>query len=265
MDEWTHILHTIGYDCSTAKDCILPSTKIKDAKKTFPGQKQSQFEPRLLCKQDTREKRPDVLRKHGLCVLSIRNGTYLLTHTDIYHTLDFNVENPPIPIKISKNSSSRLLAMGNSETSMLDNLRYSGLFETPEYLGENISYGSLLSGRHRCSFRMLIGDVKDPSNKKIIHIEGCQFETDGCYESEHNILVIEAKSGSNQSFNLRQLYFPYRYIHDNNATYQTKKDIIPIYVQIDTHQVIHIWKYTFDNPIEMTSIRCLSYATYQFA
>lgn len=263
MDEWTHILHTIGYDCSTAKECILTSDQIKDAKTTFRGMQKSQFEPRLLCKQDTREKRPAILQQNGICVLSIRNGTYLLTHSDIYHTLDFKVDNPPIPIKISKNSSSRLLAMGNSETSMLDNLRYSGLFETPEYLGEPIRYGSLLSGRHRCSFRMLIHD-STTLKKKLLEINGCQYETDGCYESDHRILVIEAKSGTNQSFNLRQLYFPFRVIYDHNKTYSTPKDIIPIYVQIDPQQIIHIWKYTFDNPIEMTSIRCISYCAYRF-
>jgi hypothetical protein len=260
-DEWTHILHTVGYDFTQYKDRTLTSTQIKDAKRTFRGTQKSQFEPRLLCKQDTREKRPDILQKHGIYCLSIRNGTYLLTHTDIYHTLDF--QEKPEPTRISKNTDSIVLAMGNSETSMLDNLRYSGVFESPEYLGEPIRYGPLLSGRHRCSFRMLVGDTNS-KKKKRLEINGCQFETDSCYESDHRILVIEAKSGTNQSFNLRQLYFPYRNIYDHNQTSKSTKEILPIYVQIDPHQTIHIWKYTFDNPIEMTSIRCVSYRTYRF-
>jgi len=68
-DEWTHILHTIGYDFTQYKDRTLTSRQIKDAKRTFRGTQKSQFEPRLLCKQDTREKRPDILQKHGIYCL----------------------------------------------------------------------------------------------------------------------------------------------------------------------------------------------------
>jgi len=143
--------------------------------------------------------------------------------------------------------------MGNSEMSMIDNLRYSGLFESSEYLNEPILFGSLLNGRHRCNFKTILGE-------KEINVLGSQYETDSCYESQNKILLIEGKGGNNESFNIRQLYYPFRSIYD---IVQNKKEIIPIYINTDSRKIIHIWKFIFINPLELTSINCVSYNKYK--
>jgi hypothetical protein len=142
--------------------------------------------------------------------------------------------------------------MGNSEMSMINNLRYTGLFETAEYLNEPILFGSLLGGRHRCTFKTILGD-------KEIDVRGSQYETDSCYESQNKILLIEGKGGDNKTFNIRQLYYPFRPIYD---VVQNKKEIIPIFINMDK-QIIHIWKFIFTNPLEMTSITCVAYNKYE--
>ena len=115
--------------------------------------------------------------------------------------------------------------------------------------------GPLLNGRHRCSFATKIGN-------KDIQIEGSQYETDSCYESENKILLIEGKSVNNiDSFNIRQLYYPYRTIYDK---VKDKKEIISLFINKDKNNVIHIWKFVFENPLVMTSIKNISYHTYQF-
>ena len=78
IDEWTHIFNFLSYDGVNEK--IITSNDIKNAGKTWKGSK-SQFEPRLLCKQDTLEKRPDIFKKNNLYILSVKNGEYLLTKT----------------------------------------------------------------------------------------------------------------------------------------------------------------------------------------
>ena len=260
-DEWTHIFNHCGYNGDS--EFVITSKMIKEAGKTWNGEKQSQFEPRLLCKQDTYEKRPDIFKKHGLCILSVKNGEYLLTKTNIYHTLDYNHSNGTSTngtstnsnndiIKLTKNNNSLVLQIGHSETSVIDNLRYSGLFETTNYLGEPIQFGPLLNGRHRCSFTTKLDD-------KDIKIEGSQYETDSCYESENKILLIEGKGGHNESFNIRQLYYPYRSIYDRVLD---QKQIIPLYINTDKNSVIHIWSFTFVNPLDMTSIKCSSFKKY---
>ena len=249
QDEWSHIFKCCGY--SGDNEFVITSKMIKDAGKTWKGQKHSQFEPRLLCKQDTYEKRPEIFKKHSLCILSVKNGEYLLTKTNIYHKLDYNNDNNNMN-HVKKNNDSLVLRIGNSETSVIDNLRYSGLFETSDYLGEPIQYGPLLNGRHRCTFTTRLGE-------KEITIDGSQYETDSCYESANKILLIEGKGGNNESFNIRQLYYPFCSIYDRVLD---KKQIIPLYINTDKNNIIHIWTFTFVNPHEFTSIKCLLYKKY---
>ena len=244
---WEHILDSIKYKGIGEK--IIKSSDIKKAKDTWKGKK-SQFEPRLLCKQDTYESIPHIFKKYNICIISIKNGEYLLTKTNIYHNLEYKNETPIIEIR--KNTNSLILNIGNSESSNLDNLRYSGIFESSEYLNESILYGSLLNGRHRCSFTMKLGSEN-------VDVNGSQYETDGCYESENKILLIECKTNKIKNFNIRQLYYPYRTIYDS---IKQKKEIIPIF--ITTHnEIIYIWKFIFTNPLDFTSIKCISYKRYK--
>lgn len=245
---WTHIFSTLNYD--GLKETTITANQIKDAGKTWEGDK-NQFEPRLLCKQDTSESRPEIFKKYGICILSIQNGVYLLTKNNIYCELKYDDSVKVIAIK--KNCKSILLDIGESETSLIDNLRYSKLFEN-KYLEEPILFGPLLNGRHRCNFTTIIGENN-------VVISGSQYETDACYESENKILLIEAKTGNNKSFNIRQLYYPFRIIYDK---VKNKKEIIPIFINFDRKKVIHIWRYKFTNPLELTSITHVSYDKYEF-
>jgi hypothetical protein len=245
---WGHIFKSIDYDCENEK--IITAEDIKKAGKEWKG-KANQFEPRLLCKQDTDEERPDIFKKNNICILSIENGKYLLTKNTIY----FNLEYPKVQhTTIKKNTDSLLLKLGNSESTLLDNLKYSGIFEKENYLNEKILFGPLLGGRHRCSFKTKLGD-------KDIEICGSQYETDACYESENKILLIECKSKSQlDSFNIRQIYYPYRSIYD---LINGKKEIIPLIINKDKNDFIHIWKFKFDNSLEMSSIKKIDYRKYK--
>jgi len=187
-----------------------------------------------------------------LYIISVKNGDYLLTKNSIYFKLPY--PNTKI-IEICKNDDSLLLSIGNSETSLIDNLRYSGLFEKKKYLDEPILFGPLLNGRHRCTFNTTIGN-------KQIEISGSQYETDSCYESKNKILLIEGKSVNNiESFNIRQLYYPYRSIYDK---VKDKKEILCLFINKDKDDTIHIWKFKFENPLVMTSIKNIGYNKYQF-
>jgi len=246
---WKHIFNEIKYNGD--KEVIITAEEIKNAGKTWKG-KNNQFEPRLLCKQDCVEDKPQIFKDYNINIISIKNGEYLLTKNVIY----FNLEYPKVKInKIKKNEDSLLLNIGNSESSLIDNLRYSGLFETSQYFDEKILFGSLLNGRHRCSFKTKIGT-------KEVDIEGSQYETDACYESKNKILLIECKGVNNlSSFNIRQLYFPYRTIYDK---VNGMKEIITLFINKDKNNVIHIWKFEFENPLIMTSIKNTGYHKYEF-
>lgn len=246
---WKHIFNEIKYNGD--KEIVITAEEIKNCGKTWKG-KNNQFEPRLLCKQDCAEDKPEVFKDYNINIISIKNGEYLLTKNLIY----FNLEYPKVKVnEIKKNDDSLLLNIGNSESSLIDNLRYSGLFETSQYLGEKILFGSLLNGRHRCSFKTKIGN-------KEVDIIGSQYETDACYESKNKILLIECKGINNlSSFNIRQLYYPYRTIYDKvNGI----KEIMTLFINKDKNNIIHIWKFKFENPLVMTSIKNNGYHKYEF-
>jgi hypothetical protein len=250
---WEHIFKYINYACDNDK--IISADDIKNASKSWIGIK-NQFEPRLLCKQDSSDERPYIFSKNNICILSIKNGEYLLTKNNIYINLKYPKKKHT---EIKKNLSSLLLKLGNSESSLIDNLRYSGIFEGENYLNEKIKYGSLLNGRHRCSFETYFGNSK-------IKIQGSQFETDACYESDNKILLIECKNIKTEikNFNIRQLYYPYRYIYDLIGKEKNKKKIIILYINKDKDDFIHIWKYEFTEPSKMMSIKNLHYNKYKF-
>ena len=60
----------------------LSANQIKEACQHF--QRTSQKEVRILCKQDTREDRPQIFRRQGLFVLPVSNGRYAIVKGEGY-------------------------------------------------------------------------------------------------------------------------------------------------------------------------------------
>jgi len=232
---WDHVLKELKY--VDGEDVIVTAKFLKKCKETWKSS-ECQFEPRLLAYCCYGYSRPAPLKRYSLSMLSIKNGTYLLTKQTIYKPLTYD-GGEPLTIKLN-NSTSDLLQLGSSESALIDNLYYSKLFDT--LLEEPITHGPLLKGRHYCTFRMKLGS-------KTIDVKSSQYEVDACYESKHKILVIEAKIANKKidSFNTRQLYYPFRMIRT-----VSKKEIIPVFL----HQLkdkIHLWMYTIAEEDRMDS------------
>jgi hypothetical protein len=250
MSVWSHIFNEVKYTGNC--DTTITSKQIKDCKKTWKG-KTCQFEPRLLCKQDSSETRPQIFKTYGVNIISITNSSYLITKKNIYQKITY--DDSKLPIEIDRNLESLLLRLGDSESSLIDNLRYSGVFED-YFLKEPILFGSLLNGRHRCTFDTIIDDT-------IVPIKGVQYETDGCYESKNKILIIEAKSDKKKrdTFNIRQIYFTYRAIYDKILD---SKEIISLFIH-KVKDCIYIWQFKFINPLVLSSIYCIGHYKFVFS
>ena len=249
IEPWEHIFNSLNYNYN--ENLLISSTQLKNARKTWEGV-DNQFEPRLLAYQPSLSSRPEIFKKKDLYILPVKNGEYTIIKDNIYMELDYIYDEKEI-IQIKKHTESLILNIGCSESSNIDNLRYSGVFERPEILNESILYGSLLNGRHRCSFDFELNNI-------IYRVKGVQYETDACYESKNKILIIEAKSTDKviDSFNIRQLYYPFRTIYDNT---KGKKEIVCLFIHI-LNDICYIWKYTFKNPIKMDSIKLVGHYAY---
>ena len=247
-DIWRHILNTINSSYNFKDDLKITSDQIKQAKGTWNG-RDSQFEPRLLCKHDNIKAKPKIFSDNNLSLLSISNGVYILTSKKIFIKLPLNDKAVE---KIDLKNISLLLTIGNSETSMLDKLQYSGIIDN--IIGEKILLGPLLGGRHRCNFKTFIDNEE-------ITINGSQYETDGCYETENYYVVVEVKNVDVEDFNIRQLYFPCKTIYDET---KGNKQIISLFICKDKNDIIKIYKYKWKNINIMNDIECIDYYKYKF-
>ena len=202
--QWTHIFKkcNIIKTIETTGFFELTAEKIKECKKDYDDKTNSQFEPRLLCYQTSEKERPLIFQENNIYMLPIKNGQYLLSKTNIYQPLNYDNSEPII---INGDNDSILNKIGLGETSVINNLRFAGLFESANYFNEPITHINPLFGRHRCSFNMKFG-IGD----KNIKIEGVQYEIDFTFESKNKIMIIECKNTDKElsNFNIRQLYYP---------------------------------------------------------
>ncbi len=93
-----------------------------------------------------------------------------------------------------------------------------------------------------------------------------QIEVDLTIEYQGTVAVFEGKNGKPTSFNVFQLYHPFLYYHlanENDARLASGiNEIICIYV-IRQKDDISLWAYTFDQPLDPTSIRFLRAKLYR--
>ena len=245
---WEHIIKTNNIDIKNKPYSLLTSQQIKDCKKTWTG-KCNQFEPRLLCKMDSNYSRPDIFKQNNIYMISIKNGIYALIKENIYVPL---IKYIGVPNIINKKNDSLILDIGNSETSMLDKMYYNNILN--DIIGEKIKYGPLLGGRHRCNFNTIIGN-------ESITIQGSQYETDGCYETDNYVCIVEAKTIDCDDFNIRQLYYPFREVYKKVGD---KKTIICLFIYKNNKNIIHIHKFKWNNYKKMMDIINIGYYQYYY-
>jgi len=253
---WRYILNHCGYN--DEKNFRITCKQIKDSKKGWDkkwenennSKRKSQFEPRLLCKIDTKEKRPLVFQEKGLFLISHDNKSYLIINTNIYKELNYEKSNE---IKyIESHYNSPLLDLSGEQPLI-------SFLEQNMFLRENI-YLDQLGHKISLGRRRYKGSVKIGNEIEEFNI---QYELDGCIESSNKTLIYEVKSsGKPESFNIRQLYFPYRAIYDIYQKNNIKKDIVCLFI-CEYKKIIHIWEYIFEDPRAFNSIVLKSYNCYK--
>lgn len=182
--------------------------------------------------------------------MPIKNGTYLFTKKNIFYKLEYLEKNI---INLDKDNNSILNNIGGSESNIINNLLNCGIFESEKYMNERIKYIFPIQGRHYCSFKMNF-------NSEIININSVQYEIDGSFESDNKIMLIECKNKKIESFNIRQIYYPYRAVYEH---VKNKKEIICLYI-VKIKDIIYIWNLKFRDHNNPNSIECIDYNRYKF-
>ncbi|MDR1552470.1 MAG: hypothetical protein LBS69_03270 [Prevotellaceae bacterium] len=215
---------------------IISAEMIKMATKYF--KKTNEREVRILCKQDSRENRPEIFINNQLFLLPTRNGEYAIVKGEGY------VDIPDIhsTVKIYKSKLGFKLdtsLVGNSEMQHLDFAYASSLIRT--FLKDDSLVLTIRGRKYTPKFSFKV-------NNQMIITESVQTEVDAGYEGKNQVILIEAKNSSTKNTIIRQLFYPYRQWQQ-----YTNKQVKTLFFE-KRNNFYSIWQYEFTNPNDYNSI-----------
>ncbi len=225
----------------------ITADQIKTACQNFKttGEK----EVRILCKQDTRESRPQIFVDNDLFLLPKKNGSYYIVKGEGY------VDIPKITSGIIDYSSKldfklESSMVGDSEMQHLDLAYASSLVRT--FMNDDSLLLTIRGRKYTPNFTFSVGD-------QTLTIESVQTEVDAGYEGRDKIVLIEAKNSDVTNTIIRQLYYPYRQWKKH-----TSKDVYLLFFDRDkVNNVYNIWQFEFKNENDYNSISLVKSGRYR--
>jgi len=239
---WEEIINHLEKEKKILKNLVITSKEIK---------KISKEEPRILCKFDEYKNYPNILKMRDLFVLPIKNRYYQLLEGNGFHFIE------PLPKVETETYISKLKfelltsTHGSSESLYLDIAINSGLIE--EFVQSSPLFLTIRGRKYSPKFNMRFGDTE-------LEVESVQVEVDAGFEGRDVIVLIEAKGSKPESFNIRQLYFPYRFWGTNVE----EKSIINIFFWYEeSSDTYHLCQYDFKDEMNYHSIELERYKIYK--
>lgn len=157
-------------------------------------------EPRLIAKIDFREHLPEVMKAEGLSLLAVADGIYRVGGFNPYIDIEEKIQAKKIETtKFPDNIITLNPAKIAHESALLDAAFVSGIMD--EVFQEKV----LLTIRGRSRFPKFNVSL----NGVFLAVDGVQIEVDGGYEGRKAIHLVEAKIGSRNNINIRQLAYPH--------------------------------------------------------
>lgn len=209
-----------------------------------------QKEVRILCKQDTREARPQVFRDRGLFILPVKNGEYVIVKGEGY------IEVPDITSPLQDYRSEfpfdlETSEIGDSEMQHLDRAYAMSLIR--HFVGDDSLVLTIRGRKYTPQFDFTV-------NGFPISARSVQTEVDGGYEGASRVVLVEAKSGNATNTIIRQLYYPFRQWQNHTA-----KPVSTLFFQRTGNDEYHIWHFVFDDLYDYNSIRLLRSGRYRMS
>lgn len=217
----------------------LTGEQIKIACQNF--KKTTAKEVRVLCKQDSRNDRPQVFIENDLFLLPTKNGEYIIVKGEGY--IDIPEINTEPKIYNSKlNFTLETSKIGNSEMQHLDFAYASSLIRT--IMNDDSLVLTIRGRKYTPSFSFHV-------NNHLVDVKSVQTEVDAGFEGRDKIVLIEAKNSKTTNTIIRQLFYPYK----QWKTY-TNKEVYLLFFE-KRMQYYNIWQYTFKDDNDYNSILLL--------
>lgn len=222
----------------------ITATQIKKSCKDFVSD--GITEPRILCKQDTRDSRPQIFRKLGLFMLPIKNGTYAIIKGEGYVDIPDITSEPEIHKSIL-DFTLETTKVGNSEMQHLDFAYASSIIRT--FTKDPTLVLTIRGRKYTPEFSFKVGT-------QTISTQSVQTEVDAGYEGRDSVVLVEAKNSSTSNEIIRQLYYPYRQWQEH-----TDKKVTTLFFE-KRGDLYYLWHFGFKDMYEYNGIKLLNSARY---
>lgn len=215
-------------------------------------------EARLMTKFDNKSHLPILFKKHKLSILPVTRGNYIIAPFEAYQNFeDITMKNDAeinyvlFPEHIQSIDPSNI----TSESMAINCAYLSGILQ--DFIGEE-SLSPTLSGRMSSNeFNFQINNVKTKHTMPVV-VQNSQIEIDAGYEGVETFSIIEAKNNISDDFLIRQLYYPFRRVHD--VLSKQVKTMFMVY----TNNIFNLYEYVFDEPNNYNSLRLNKFKRYSF-
>ncbi|KAA6226469.1 MULTISPECIES: type II restriction enzyme [unclassified Campylobacter] len=219
------------------KPFFINAQSIKKCVKDF--NKTSQKEVRILCKQDSREERPEIFIENELFILPIKNGEYVICKGEGYIDIP-NITTNSIHYASKLDFELKSSSIGDSEMQHLDFAYASSLIRT--FLNDESLVLSIRGCKYTPQFSF------NTNLYQNINVKSMQTEVDSGFEGRDKIVLVEAKNKNTKNVIIRQLYYPMRQwqIH-------TQKEVIALFFEKRDNKFL-IWEFGFNDILNYNSI-----------
>jgi hypothetical protein len=218
---------------------VLSAADIKKSCQKFKVT--SEKEVRILCKQDTRESRPEVFKENDLFLLPVKNGNYNIVQGEGYIDIP-EITEEIVVYKSKLDFPLDTAEIGDSEMQHLDFAYAASLIRT--FMNDPSLVLTIRGRKYTPTFEFRVGE-------QLITTGGVQTEVDAGYEGKNQVVLIEAKNIGTKNVIIRQLYFPFRQWQS-----RTEKKVVTLFFEKSHNDNVYsIWEFQFSDPEDYNSIK----------
>jgi hypothetical protein len=257
------VIEQIFEICKQKNDFVFHNDLVKDVSRTIGF-----GNPFDATKIDSKAKLPKILAENDYAIIHIGSGKHKFIKgiDKVYHNFEpiqeeINWEYKKSLLNQYNTSESNILSVANNQRILHHFLFGKDTeFEDVDILKRPKTY---FPHRTKTSFEYYFGKGTKMELKNI------QIEVDLTIEFQGNIGVFEGKNGKPDSFSIYQIYHPFLYYYNANKQNELKgkiKNIYSVYVVREKgkeNDTIKLWAYTFENPLDITTIKFIKSASYK--
>jgi hypothetical protein len=219
-------------------DQMVSYVKARDVKR-ITGE-----EPRIMAFMNTEDDLPTIFRRHGVFVVPISRQEYAIIHgkgfeevRQIAGSATIHATTFAFPVSVSQSQG---------ESRYLDYAYSTGLISKFTKRKQLIMGHR---GRRTTSFAFRV------DGSPQLSVKGAQIEVDGSFEDEQQLIIAEAKIRVPNSFNIRQLYYPFKTFEHNDRD-KTVRCLFLAYEPVFAEY--HLFEYEFADPADYETINLVN-------